>query len=73
MGVKLPVKARKEEQRLKTPHPPKSCRIWSCDAHADEAFLVLWASTNNQQGEKHFPLIEVSLYTATSSDLTSFE
>ncbi|MBG9587336.1 hypothetical protein ABE26_09720 [Cytobacillus firmus] len=41
------VKARNEEQRLKTPLPPKSC-IWSCDAHADEAFLVLWASTNIQ-------------------------
>ncbi|MBG9443487.1 hypothetical protein ABE66_02560 [Cytobacillus firmus] len=37
-------------QRLCDPLPPKSCRIWSCEAHADEAFLVLWASTNNQWG-----------------------
>ncbi len=61
MSVKLPIKP-KSEQRLRTPRPPKSCRFRSCDAHADEAFLVLWASTNNQQREKHSPLIEVSLY-----------
>ncbi|EWG12515.1 hypothetical protein PBF_03230 [Cytobacillus firmus DS1] len=42
----------KEGQGLRTPHPPKSCRFRSCDDHADEAFLVLWASTNNQWGKK---------------------
>ncbi|XIH31130.1 hypothetical protein C1N70_01830 [Cytobacillus firmus] len=32
-------------RRLKPPLPPKSCRFWEGDVFADEAFLVLRASS----------------------------
>ncbi|XIH32957.1 hypothetical protein C1N70_11755 [Cytobacillus firmus] len=61
MGVKLPIKA---EKRTKTKNATSSQKlplsVVRCIAAV--AFLVLWASINNQQGEKHSPLIEVSLY-----------
>ena len=37
-----------EGSRLKAPPPPKSCRFRSCDVYADEAFLVIGASSTRR-------------------------
>ncbi len=54
MGVKLAIKA---EKRTKTKNATSSQKlplsVVRCIAAV--AFLVLWALTNNQQGEKHSP------------------
>ncbi|RBP89077.1 hypothetical protein DFO70_112114 [Cytobacillus firmus] len=43
-----------QRKQTNMPRPPKSCRFRSCDVNADQAFLVLWASSIRRSHRKVF-------------------